>query len=155
MRIGVLYSRLRVEEKWLFAALDNRDVTYDRLLDRDVTFELNKAEYWQRYDTVIIRSLSTSRGLYAAQVLNSIGVPTINSHEVAAVCSDKVSTTIALTQAGIPQPSTRLAFSVDTAIDAGEELGYPYVIKPVIGSWGRLVNRINDRDAAEAVFEHR
>ena len=155
MRIGVLYSRLRVEEKWLFAALDNRDVTYDRLLDRDVTFELNKAEYWQRYDTVIIRSLSTSRGLYAAQVLNSIGVPTINSHEVATVCSDKVSTTIALTQAGIPQPSTRLAFSVDTAIDAGEELGYPYVIKPVIGSWGRLVNRINDRDAAEAVFEHR
>ena len=132
MHIGVLYSRLRVEEKWLFAALDNRDVTYDRLLDRDVTFELNKAEYWQRYDTVIIRSLSTSRGLYAAQVLNSIGVPTINSHEVATVCSDKVSTTIALTQAGIPQPSTRLAFSVDTAIDAGEELGYPYVIKPVI-----------------------
>ena len=155
MRIGFLYSRLRVEEKWLFAALDDRDIAYDRLLDRDVAFDLNKADYWQRYDAVIIRSLSTTRGLYASKVLNSIGVPTINSHAVAAVCSDKVSTTTALSQAGLPQPRTRLAFTGDTAIDAGEELGYPYVIKPVIGSWGRLVNRINDRDAAEAVFEHR
>ena len=114
MRIGFLYSRLRVEEKWLFAALDDRDIAYDRLLDRDVAFDLNKADYWQRYDAVIIRSLSTTRGLYASKVLNSIGVPTINSHAVAAVCSDKVSTTTALSQAGLPQPRTRLAFTGDT-----------------------------------------
>jgi [lysine-biosynthesis-protein LysW]--L-2-aminoadipate ligase len=155
MRIGILYSRLRVEEKWLFAALDERDIEYDRLLDREVTFDLTAADDWQRYDAVIIRSLSTSRGLYAAQALNSIGVPTINPHAVAAVCSDKVSTTTALTRAGLPQPRTRLAFTAEAALAVGEELGYPYVVKPVVGSWGRLVNRINDRDAAEAVFEHR
>lgn len=155
MHIGVLYSRLRVEEKWLFAALDARKISYDRLQDRDVTFDLTIAEDWQLYDVVIIRSLSTSRGLYAAQVLNSINVPTINSHTVAAVCSDKVSTTTALARAGVPQPRTRLAFTANTAITAGEEIGYPYVIKPVVGSWGRLVNRVNDRDAAEAIFEHR
>jgi len=155
MHIGVLYSRLRVEEKWLFAALDERKIAYDRLQDREVTFNLTVAEDWQLYDVVIIRSLSTSRGLYAAQVLNSINVPTINSHTVAAVCSDKVSTTTALTRAGVPQPRTYLAFTADTAIAAGEEIGYPYVIKPVVGSWGRLVNRVNDRDAAEAIFEHR
>ena len=111
MRIGVIYSRLRVEEKWLFAALDERNVAYDRLMDREVTFDLTTADDWQRYDAVIIRSLSTSRGLYAAQVLNSIGVPTINSHAVAAICSDKVSTTTALTRAGLPQPRTRSRLS--------------------------------------------
>ncbi len=155
MRIGVLFSRLRVEEKWLFAALDKRNLAYDQLQDREVTFDLTTADKWQRYDAVIIRSLSTSRGLYAAQALNNIDVPTINSHAVAAVCSDKVATTTALARAGLPQPRTRLAFTGEAAIAAGEELGYPYVVKPVVGSWGRLVNRINDRDAAEAVFEHR
>ncbi len=155
MRIGVLYSRLRVEEKWLFAALEERNVAYDRLQDREVTFDLTTADDWQRYNAVIIRSLSTSRGLYAAQALNSVDVPTINSHAVAAVCTDKVATTITLAQAGLPQPRTHLAFTANAAIAAGEELGYPYVVKPVVGSWGRLVNRINDRDAAEAVFEHR
>ncbi|MDP7260240.1 MAG: lysine biosynthesis protein LysX, partial [Anaerolineales bacterium] len=75
MRIGILYSRLRIEEKWLFAAFDERAIEYDRLLDREVTFDLTAADDWQRYDAVIIRSLSTSRGLYAAQALNSIGVP--------------------------------------------------------------------------------
>ena len=96
MRIGVLYSRLRVEEKWLFAALEERNVAYDRLQDHEVTFDLTTADDWQRYNAVIIRSLSTRRGLYAAQALNSVDVPTINSHAVAAVCIDKVSTTTAL-----------------------------------------------------------
>ena len=32
---------------------------------------------------------------------------------------------------------------------------YPFVIKPNTGSWGRLISKINDRDAAEAVLEHK
>ena len=155
MLIGVLYSRVRVEEKWLFTALDERDISYDRLLDRNARFDLTNVDNWHKYDAVIIRTLSTFRGLYAANVLNSIGVPTINTYQVAAICSDKVSTTNALTQAGLAQPHTHLAFTAEAAVETGEELGYPYVVKPVVGSWGRLVNRVNDRDAAEAVFEHR
>lgn len=155
MHIGLIYSRLRVEEKWLFAALEERDITYDRLQDDEIIFDLTKENEWKRYDAVIIRSLSTSRGLCAAHVLNSIGVPTINSYAVASICSDKVSTTTALARAGLPQPRTQLAFTPQTALAAGENLGYPYVLKPVVGSWGRLVTRINDRDAAEGIFEHR
>ncbi len=155
MRIGVLYSRLRVEEKWLFAALDKRGLDYDRILDRDATFDLTVRDHWQRYDVVLIRSLSTNRGLYAAQVLNTWGIATVNTHAVAAICSDKVATTTTLAVANVPQPPARLAFTAEQALAAGEELGYPYVVKPVVGSWGRMVARINDRDAAEAVFEHR
>ncbi|HKI54800.1 MAG TPA: RimK family alpha-L-glutamate ligase, partial [Anaerolineales bacterium] len=39
--------------------------------------------------------------------------------------------------------------------EAIEAFGYPVVLKPVVGSWGRLLAKINDRDAAEAVLEHK
>ena len=155
MHIGVVYSRLRVEEKWLFKALESRGVSHERLLDSQAILQLDdNNNEWSRFDAIIIRSLSTSRGLSIARVLNSFGIHTINYYSVSEVCSDKVATSIALTNAGIPQPKSLLAFTVEGAIEAGERLGYPYVLKPVVGSWGRLVSRINDRDAAEAIFEH-
>ena len=40
-------------------------------------------------------------------------------------------------------------------MEAIEAFGYPVVIKPVVGSWGRLLAKVNDRDAAEAVLEHK
>jgi [lysine-biosynthesis-protein LysW]--L-2-aminoadipate ligase len=156
MHIGVVYSRLRVEEKWLFKALESREVSHERLLDSQAILQLDDDNSeWSRFDAIIIRSLSTSRGLSIARVLNSLGIPTVNSYSVSEVCSDKVATSIALKTAGVPQPKSLLAFTVKGAIEAGEQLGYPYVLKPVVGSWGRLVSRINDRDAAEAIFEHR
>ena len=156
MHIGVVYSRLRVEEKWLFKALESQGVSHERLLDSQAILQLDdNNNEWSRFDAIIIRSLSTSRGLSIARVLNSFGIPTINSYLVSELCSDKVATSIALKNAGIPQPKSLLAFTVKGAIEAGERLGYPYVLKPVGGSWGRLVSRINDRDAAEAIFEHR
>ncbi len=155
MRIGVLYSRLRVEEKWLFADLEKRGIEHERLKDSDFIVDLADSQDWQRFDAVIVRSLSASRGLYAAQVLNSWGIPTVNPYSVGEICVDKVRTTSVLAAAGVPQPVTKMAFTPEGAVKAGEELGYPYVVKPVIGSWGRMVSRINDIDAAEAVFEHK
>ena len=34
-------------------------------------------------------------------------------------------------------------------------MGYPVVLKPAVGSWGRLLAKVNDRDAAEALLEHK
>ncbi len=73
----------------------------------------------------------------------------------ASVCADKFKTSLALARAGVPQPDARLAFAPQSALEAIDELGYPAVIKPVIGSWGRLLAKVNDADAAEAVLEHR
>lgn len=155
MKIGVLYTRLRVEEKWLFEALDNRGVDYDRLEDRLVKFNLANPGAWREYDVVMERSLSYGRGLYAVTVLNGWGIPTINSARVSATCGDKLATTSALQAAGVPQPNVNLAFTPEAALEIIEEMGYPVVLKPVIGSWGRLVSKINDREAAEALLEHR
>ncbi len=155
MKVGILLSRVRVEEKWLLEALEKNDIEYKRIDDRDITFDLDHPAAWQDLDVVLERSISYARGLYATQILNGWGIPTVNMAYVAAACGDKVVTSSILGRAGVPQPRTRVAFTPESALQAIEELGYPVVLKPVVGSWGRLLSKINDRDAAEAVLEHK
>jgi [lysine-biosynthesis-protein LysW]---L-2-aminoadipate ligase len=155
MKIGVLFSRLRVEEKWLFEALEKRGIDYDKIDDREARFDLDRPAVWDQYSVVLERSLSYGRGLYTCKILNGWGIPTVNTSSVADTCGDKLWTSAALKFAGVPQPDVRVAFTPESALAAIEELGYPVVLKPVIGSWGRMVSKINDRDAAEAILEHR
>ena len=79
----------------------------------------------------------------------------VNSYRVAQICGDKLLTTAALRDHGVAQPECRVAFTEESALEAIEELGYPVVLKPAVGSWGRLLSKINDRDAAETVLEHK
>jgi len=154
-RIGVLYSRVRVEEKWIFAALEQRGIDYDRLDDREIFFDLQNPDPWLAYDVILERSISYARGLYSTRVLNAWGVPTVNTADVAEACGNKLTTATALSQAGVPQPETVAAYTPKSALQAIESLGYPVVLKPMVGSWGRLLAKINDRDAAEAILEHK
>jgi [lysine-biosynthesis-protein LysW]--L-2-aminoadipate ligase len=155
LKIGVLYSRVRVEEKWIFAAMEKRGIDYERLDDRVISFDLENPEPWRAFDAVLERSISYTSGLYALRLLNSFGVPTVNTAAVAEVCGDKLTTSAMLAKAGVPQPRNVVAFTPEAALDAIEAFGYPVVLKPVVGSWGRLLAKINDRDAAEAVLEHK
>lgn len=155
MKIGVLYSRVRVEEKWIFEALEKRGLAYDKIDDRQIGLSLAEPGAWQDYDVVLERSLSYKNGLYTSQVLNAWGIPTVNMAHVAATCGDKLATSAALTQAGVPQPKVWLAFTTQAALEIMDGIGYPVVLKPVIGSWGRLLAKINDREAAEAILEHK
>jgi len=153
MRIGVLCSRIRVEEKLIFAELNRRGLDYVKLDDDELVFDLNEGHY--PYDVVLERSIHHSRALYALKALNDAGVPTVNTAYVADICGDKFKTTQALIKAGVPTPRTRMAFTPTAALRAIEELGYPAVLKPAIGSWGRLIAKVNDREAAEALLEHK
>jgi len=153
MRIGVLCSRIRVEEKLLFAELEARGIEYVRLNDDELIFDLNQGSY--PYDVVLERSIHHSRALYALHALNDAGVPTVNTAHVARICGDKFLTTQALIRHGVPTPKTRMAFTAESALQAIEELGYPAVLKPAIGSWGRLISKVNDREAAESILEHK
>ncbi len=161
MRIGMLCARIRVEEKLLLAAFAERGVDVERIDDDTLCFDLNamqadRAAARERWPQLVLeRSLAFGRSLYSLQVLNAAGIDTINSYAAVATCGDKFLTTQALLQAGLPTPRCRLAFTPAAALTAIEELGYPAVLKPVVGSWGRMVARVNDRDAAEAVLEHR
>ncbi|HEY2981300.1 MAG TPA: lysine biosynthesis protein LysX [Anaerolineales bacterium] len=155
LKIGVLYSRVRVEEKWIFSALEKRGIDFGRLDDRLVYFDLEDPAPWRQYDAVLERSISYTSGLYAMRILNAFGVLTVNSAAVAEACGDKLTTSALLMQAGLPQPRNIVAFTPESALEGLEVLGYPAVVKPVVGSWGRLLAKINDRDAAEAIFEHK
>src|SRR5450759_328769 len=155
MKIGVLLSRVRVEEKMILQALEARHVNYERIDDNQVSFDFNEPCQYSDFNVVLERSISYIRGLYATQIFNSWGIPTVNMANVAATCGDKLATTAALGSAGVPQPRVKVAFTAEKALEAIEELGYPVVLKPVVGSWGRLLARINDRDAAEAILEHK
>jgi [lysine-biosynthesis-protein LysW]--L-2-aminoadipate ligase len=153
MLVGMLCSRVRVEEKLLRDALVHRGIDVEVVDDRELTFTL--ARPVRRWDAVLERSISQTRGLAVTRVLDSWGVPTVNRHAVAATCASKLDTSAALEAAGVPTPATAVAFSPEAALRAAEELGFPVVLKPVTGSWGRLLAKINDRDAAEALFEHK
>ncbi|MBN2385734.1 MAG: lysine biosynthesis protein LysX [Anaerolineales bacterium] len=155
LRIGVLFSRVRVEEKWIFGSLEKRGVEYDRLDDRLIHFDLEVPAPWRQYDAVLERSISYTSGLYALRVLNALGVPTVNTAAVAEACGDKLTTSALLARASVPQPHNALAFTPEAALQAIDAFGYPVVLKPVVGSWGRLLAKINDRDAAEAILEHK
>jgi [lysine-biosynthesis-protein LysW]--L-2-aminoadipate ligase len=127
-RIGVLYSRIRVEEKWIFAALEQRSVDYTRLDDRKIHFDVDNPVPWQQFDAILERSISYARGLYALKTLNAWRIPTVNTAAVAEACGDKIATANALSAAGVPQPRTTIAFTPESALEAIETLGYPAVL---------------------------
>jgi [lysine-biosynthesis-protein LysW]--L-2-aminoadipate ligase len=163
MRIGVIITHVRPEEKLLIGAFQARGVEPDIIADSTINIDITAgAEQlapsgipWRDYDVIVERSVSTSRGLYTLAILESWGVNAINNYHTASTCADKLLTTIALTKAGVAQPAVRVAFDPDSTIQAIENLGYPAVLKPVTGSWGRLLAKVNDQESAEAIIEHR
>jgi [lysine-biosynthesis-protein LysW]---L-2-aminoadipate ligase len=155
MKIGMLLSRVRVEEKLLMDAFARRGVEPELLDDRELVFDLGNLGKLREYDVVIERCINHSRALYSLELLNAWGVRTVNTAHVAATCGNKFSTTVALMTQGVPSPRTYLAYTTEAALQAIETLGYPAVLKPAVGSWGRLISKVNDRDAAEAILEHK
>jgi [lysine-biosynthesis-protein LysW]--L-2-aminoadipate ligase len=153
MRIAFLHSRIRAEEKLLLQELERRGLTYTRIDDREQIFDLHMRTY--PFDVVLERSIQHSRALLMLKIFNDAGIPSVNTYQVGATCGDKFLTTQALIHAEVPTPRSMLAFTPESAITAVEQLGYPVVFKPVIGSWGRMVSKVNDREAAEAIIEHR
>lgn len=153
MNIGILCSRVRVEEKLLFEAFESLGVTPVRLDEREIAARVG--QYAPQVDVLLERSISATAGLVALQVFEAAGIRTVNTHHTSETCADKIRTALALAQAGVPQPETEIAFSAEAALEAIDRLGYPVVMKPPVGSWGRLLARIHDRDAAEAIIEHK
>ena len=154
MRIALLCSRVRVEEKMLFAALDARKVEYSRINPDDVAFELG-GDGLGAYDAALVRFLSHTQAYYVTRWLEGAGIPTVSPHQTVATCGDKLVTSAALQKAGVPIPRTKVTFTAASALEAIEEMGYPVVLKPLFGSWGRLLAKVTDRYAAEALLEHK
>jgi len=154
MKIGFLHSVIRKDEKLLIDGFNARkDCEVVMIDDRELTFRLGDRHYG--FDAVVERCINHSRALHALRLFESAGVKCVNTYNVANICGDKLLTSIALQEHHVPQPEVRVAFTEESAIEAIESMGYPVVLKPAVGSWGRLLSKINDRDAAEAILEHK
>ncbi|WP_135535057.1 lysine biosynthesis protein LysX [Halostella pelagica] len=156
MNVGMLYSRIRKDEKLLLSELRDRDHDITKIDVRKQQFNIEDApEAFDDLDIVLDRCLATSRSLYVTRFCEAYDVPVVNTPDTAEVCADKVKNSLALTREGIPTPNTDVAFTKDAAMQTIEEFGYPCVLKPVIGSWGRLMAKIDGKSAAEAILEHK
>ncbi|GAC1332433.1 MAG: lysine biosynthesis protein LysX [Chloroflexota bacterium] len=154
MKLAILISQVRLEEKLIFAAAEKRGIDLVKILDRDLILDVNSPRFPDA-DLVLDRSLVHSRAEYTLRFLRDLGVPTINAYEATITCDNKFLTSMVLKSAGVPTLHTMIAYTPQSALDAIEQMGYPVVLKPPVGSWGRLLAKINDREAAEAVLEHK
>ena len=151
-RIALLVSRVRNEENAILSALERRGVPCDRIDPRTLhRRQPGPAVPWR---TVLNREISATRALYGALVLEAGGARVVNSSAAIETCADKWRTTAAVGRAGLPTPRTSLALTPQAALAAAEELGYPVVLKPLVGSWGRRIARLGDAETAQALLEY-
>ena len=152
-RLGVFYTILRPEEKWILTAAETRGVAVERFHDGEVTFGLEPPA--DLPNVVLNRSVSHTRATYAAWCFERYGVPTVNAAAVVDLAGDKVRTSLRLAAHGVPTPRTIVALSEEAARKAIEQIGYPAVLKPSVGSWGRLMAKVDDANQANQILEHK
>ncbi len=154
MKVGFLYTKLRPEEKLLLEELRTRkNVEVVKIDDNLEFFDITEKKY--DVDVLFERSVSYSRGLYISKLFEAQGIPVVNKSIIAERCGDKYVTSQILASNKIPTPKVIMAFSEESALLATEKMGYPCVLKPVVGSWGRLMAKIENKEQAESIIEHK
>ena len=154
MKIGFLHSLIRKDEKLLLDEFSKRkNIELIMVDDRKLKFDLKKKEIF--FDALIERSINHSRALHALRLFESNNIKCVNSFNVASICGDKLLTSATLQDHNVPQPDIKVAFTEESALEAIEDMGYPVVLKPAVGSWGRLLSKVNDKDSAESILEHK
>ncbi|WP_239642911.1 RimK family alpha-L-glutamate ligase [Nocardiopsis alkaliphila] len=151
--MAVIASRVRFEERDLLDALDRRSVDGEFVDDRSLVYRVG--EEGPRWRAVLNRSLAATRRLEISRWCEAVGVPVLNTSETVALCDNKIATAFALKRAGVAVPDTVISLATSSGARATEEIGYPAVVKPANGSWGRGVARVADGETAQTLFELR
>ncbi len=157
MRFGIVYTMINAENKMLLEAARKRNVELEKINEDELILRITDArrQESENYDAILQRSTSFTRTLYSTKYFEERGVRVINSFDAQRMCGDKLLCSLALARLGVPTPRTLVAFSPQGAMAAIKELGYPVVMKPTMGSWARLVHKINDYEGAQAELESR
>lgn len=159
VKLGLAYDLLRLDEKMLVESAKSKGIRLELIEVKSKAVKLwkgrNDGEENLDCDIFLQRCTSYFRTLHLTKVLELFGRRVINNSEATTICGNKLFTTVALSRAGIPTPKSVMAFSKESALKALEMVGYPAVLKPVVGSWGRLIAPLNDPESAQATFEAR
>lgn len=155
MKLTMLYDVIRTEEKMLVKAAERKNVDMNMICSRDLYFDLHKDYHGEFGDVVLQRCVSYFRSIHITALLEAKGIKIVNGLHEAFMAGNKMNSTLELIKAGVPVPKTYMAFTPETSLKALEDLGYPAVLKPTIGSWGRLIALLKDSESTEAILEDR
>lgn len=156
VEISIIYDKVRFEEKALYEKAQKKGLKA-KVVDGktiSVTTE-SKAGNLELGDVILQRSVSHYRGLYMTACLEFLGYPVINRFEVGETCGNKLLTSLVLAKNKIPTPKTQFAFSAESAMETIRRSGFPLVLKPIVGSWGRGVFPLRDEEVAGMIVEMR
>ena len=151
--VTILYDTIRWEEKALLEAGKKKGINIQMVDCKKLFLDLEKQP--EEYGTVIQRCVSYYRNLHSTAALEGLGVNVINCLNTGILAGNKLFTHMLLKKEGVPTPDATVAFSKDAAMEALDLQGYPKVIKPTVGSWGRLISKLNDKDSADGIIESR
>jgi len=156
VKLSILYDHMRWEEKALYEACRKRNIEFSMINAKNLSLELTSDDKPENIgDIVLQRCVEYFCGLYLTAIIENYGIRVINSFKTLEICGNKLLNTLIFKKHNIPTPRTFVAFDIDSALEAFEKIGYPAILKPIIGSWGRLVSLINDRTSAIVALEHR
>lgn len=154
--ISISYDRLRLEEKMLSEKIKELGHTAS-MIDAKVTHASTSSTKKSLGigDVMLERCVSHYRGMFMTSIAEFANAIVINSRQVVSNCGNKLFMTLLLEKAKVATPKTYFALSAQGARECADAAGYPLVIKPLVGSWGRGVMRVNDSDALDAIIEVR
>ena len=156
VRICIIYDKLRFEEKKIYNDIQQKGLDTTLVDGKSLIFDTESSKSDSRFGDIILqRVISHNRGLYLTYCLEQIGLPVVNSFSVSEICGNKLITSLILKKNNVPTPKTTFAFSTESARECMKKLGYPLVVKPIIGSWGRGVYQIKDQSMADMMLDSR
>lgn len=156
VRICIIYDKLRFEEKKIYNDIQQKGFDATLIDGKSLIFDTESSKSDSRFGDIILqRVISYNRGLHLTYCLEQIGLPVVNSFSVSEICGNKLITSLILKKNNVPTPKTTFAFSTESARECMKKIGFPLVVKPIIGSWGRGVYQIKDQSMAEMMLDSR
>src|SRR3989344_652499 len=154
LKLGLLHSTIREDEKLIFQAAKKKGIDLEFL---DARNEIYNPQTWhKKHDLILERCLFSTFGFQAVLFFENLGIKVINPSTIAQNCDNKFLTSLLLKKNKVPTvPFALVLMEKEAKIAVSELGGYPVVVKPVSGSWGRLLAKVNDEDALEAIIEQK
>ena len=151
--ITALYDTIRLEEKLLIESAKKNEINLEMVDCKKLSVDLNEKKSFD--SPVLQRCVSYYRNIHSTAAIEGQGVRVVNCLNTGIFAGNKLFTHMLLQKSGVPTPNATVAFSKDAAMQALDRNGFPKIIKPTVGSWGRMVSKINDMDSAEGIIEGR
>jgi [lysine-biosynthesis-protein LysW]--L-2-aminoadipate ligase len=151
----MLCDRIRPDERMVIEAAKRKDIHLNVHNVDELVFETARDPETKFENVILQRVMSYFKSMHITALLENNSIKVVNSFNAALICGNKLLTTIALSKAGVPTPKTVVAFTEDSSLKALDKVGYPAILKPVVGSWGRLIAPLKDLDSARAILESR